>query len=186
MKSLYIDEEIKYIGSQLVPHWIYRNFNIMGDAIVSFRGECEVKLAEMVDIEDVVNDEPIYSEDMLHFIAEFFNIDLVQAVFRQRLLITTIKEVLERDYGVKSLRSGDDLFVGGAKLSVSIATKSITSTLIHVGLNISSKGTPVKTAGMASDLSISDIKNFSQNVMNSFSNEINDIILATTKVRGVM
>ena len=28
MKSLYIDNEIKYIGSQLSPHWIYKNFNI--------------------------------------------------------------------------------------------------------------------------------------------------------------
>ena len=62
MKTLFIEKEIKYIGSQLSPHWIYRNFNILGDAIVSFIGEVDVKLDEMVDIEDVINNEPIYSK----------------------------------------------------------------------------------------------------------------------------
>ena len=74
MKKLFIDKEIKYIGSQLVPHWIYKNFKLQGDAIVAFVGECEVKLSEMVDIEDVINNEPIYSKSMLSFISEQFNI----------------------------------------------------------------------------------------------------------------
>ena len=38
MKTLFIDNEIKYIGSQLSPHWIYKNFNIQGDSIVAFTG----------------------------------------------------------------------------------------------------------------------------------------------------
>jgi len=50
MKTLLINENIKYEGWQLAPHWIYKNFKIMGDAIVAFKGECEVKLTEMVDI----------------------------------------------------------------------------------------------------------------------------------------
>ena len=58
MKTKFIEEDIKYIGSQLHPHWIYRNFKLQGDAIVAFMGECEVKLTEMVDIEDVINNEP--------------------------------------------------------------------------------------------------------------------------------
>lgn len=60
-----LDKEIKYEGYQLAPHWIYKNFKIQGDAIVAFCGECEVKLTEMVDIEDVINNEPIYSKNML-------------------------------------------------------------------------------------------------------------------------
>ncbi len=95
MKNLYIDYPIKYSGAELAPHWIYRNFKIQGDSIVAFCGECEVKLTEMVDIEDVINDEPIYSKNMLNFISEQFNIGLVEGVCRQRLLICTIKEVLE-------------------------------------------------------------------------------------------
>ena len=75
--------------------------------------------------------------------------------------------------------------VDGRKLSVSIATKSITSVLIHTGLNILSEGAPVKASGLLSELNISDIKDFAIEVMKRYSEELDDIILAATKVRGV-
>lgn len=184
MKTKYIDKEIKYIGSQLAPHWIYKNFNIQGDAIVAFCGECEVKLTEMVDIEDVINNEPIYSKYMLSFITEQFNVNLVEGVFRQRLLICIIKEELEKR-GIFVSRNGDDLIINGGKLSVSIATKSHNSILIHTGLNILSEGAPIKACGLESELGIIDIKKFGNTIMSRYSDEIEDIILASTKVRGV-
>ena len=184
MKTLFIENEIKYIGSQLAPHWIYKNFKIQGDAIVAFVGECEVKLTEMVDIEDVINNEPIYSKYMLSFITEQFNVELVEGVFRQRLLVTCIKEALERR-GFFVRRNGDDLFVNDKKLSVSIATKSMTSVLIHTGLNILSDGAPIPVSGLGSDLGMEDIKEFAQEIMQKYSDEIEDIILASTKERGV-
>ena len=159
MRSKFIDEEIKYIGSQLAPHWIYKNFKIQGDAIVAFIGECEVKLTEMVDIEDVINNEPIYSKYMLSFISEQYGIGLTEGVFRQRLLMCIIKELLE-EKGIFVTRKGDDLIIDGGKLSVSIATKSTTSILIHTGLNILSEGAPVKASGLTSELGITDIKAF--------------------------
>ncbi len=184
MKTLYIDKDIKYIGSQLAPHWIYRNFKIQGDAIVAFCGECEVKLTEMVDIEDVINNEPIYSKYMLSFISEQFGINLTEGVLRQRLLVTCIKEALERR-GIQVLRNGDDLFINGKKLSVSIATKSVTSVLIHTGLNILSEGAPIPVSALKTDLGIENIKEFAIEVMEKYSEELQDIILAMTKVRGV-
>jgi hypothetical protein len=184
MKIKFADNEIKYIGSQLSPHWVYKNFNIQGDAIVAFIGECDVKLAEMVDIEDVINNEPIYSKLMLSFISEQFGIGLTEGVFRQRLLICIIKELLE-ERGIFVKRDGDDLIINGGKLSVSIATKSITSVLIHTGLNILSEGAPVKACGLKSELGMNDIKEFALEVMKRYSEEIDDIILAGTKVRGV-
>lgn len=184
MKTRFLDENIKYEGWQLCPHWIYKNFKIQGDATVAFIGECEVKLTEMVDIEDVINNEPIYSKLMLSFISEQFNVGLVEGVFRQRLLICTIKEALEKR-GFKITRNGDDLFFEGKKLTVSIATKSATSVLIHTGINIISEGAPVKASGLSSELGISDIKELAQEIMTNYSEEIDDIILASTKVRGV-
>ena len=184
MKTFFIDEDIKYIGSQLAPHWIYKNFKIQGDAIVAFCGECEVKLTEMVDIEDVINNEPIYSKYMLSFISEQFNIGLVEGVLRQRLLMTTIKEALEkRNHIVR--RNGDDLFVNDKKLSVSIATKSINSVLIHTGVNILSDGAPIPVSGLKSDLNMENVKEFALEVMKNYTEEIDDIVLASTKVRGV-
>lgn len=184
MHTKLIEKEIKYIGSQLAPHWIYKNFKLQGDAIVAFIGECEVALTEMVDIEDVINNEPIYSKSMLSFITEQFNVNLVEGVFRQRLLICIIKELLEAR-GIFVVRNGDDLMIDGRKLSVSIATKSTTSILIHTGLNILSEGAPVKALGLTSELGISDIKEFAVEVMKRYAEELEDINLASTKVRGV-
>ena len=184
MKTKLLNETIKYEGWQLSPHWIYKNFKLQGDSIVAFSGECEVKLTEMVDIEDVINNEPIYSKSMLSFISEQFNVGLVEGVFRQRLLICTIKEALERR-GITPLRSGDDLYVNGKKLTVSIATKSMTSILIHTGVNIDSTDALVKACGLTNDLGITDIKEFAEEVMKNYSEEIDDIIMASTKVRGV-
>ena len=184
MKTKYLEQEIKYEGFQLAPHWIYKNFKIQGDAAVAFCGECEVKLTEMVDIEDVINNEPIYSKNMLSFISEQFNIGLTEGVLRQRLMICTIKEALERR-GIKLTRSGDDLYWNNKKLSVSIATKSVNSVLIHTGINIDSEGAPVNACGLTNDLGITDIKNLAMEIMDRYSEELEDIVLASTKVRGV-
>ncbi len=186
METLFIDKEIKYTGVQLSPHWIYKNFKIMGNAIVAFIGECEVDLTHMVDIEDVINNEPIYSKKMLNIIEENFNASLVETVYKQRLLVTITKELIEKNYPqVKIRRSGDDLFVNDKKLSVSIATKSITSSLIHFGLNITAEGAPVDAADLVNDVGVTDIKKFATELLSLYKEEIIDINLAATKVRGV-
>lgn len=187
MHTLFIDKEIKYIGEQLAPHWIYKNFNIMGNAIVAFIGECEVNLSHLVDIEDVVNNEPIYSKLMLSFIEENFNASLVEMVYKQRLLVTITKELIEKKYpNINVRRNGDDLFIADKKLSVSIATKSITSSLIHFGLNIDAEGAPINAADLKTDVGVENIKEFALDIMKAYSDEVNDINLATCKVRGVV
>lgn len=187
MKTLFIKDEIKYTGVQLAPHWIYKNFNIMGNAIVAFIGECEVKLDHMVDIEDVINNEPIYSKKMLSFIEENFNSSLEEMVYKQRLLVTITKELIEKKSpSVKITRSGDDLYIGEKKLSVSIATKSITSTLIHFGLNIDAENAPINAADLIKDAQINNIEEFAKELLTAYKEETNDISLAACKVRGVI
>ncbi len=191
MQSLFIENEIKYIGSQLSPHWIYKNFHILGDAIVSFVGEMDVKITEMVDIEDVITNSPIYSKKMVSFIIEHFGISLSECVLRQRFLICIIieelRKLLKDKYQIT--RNGDDIFVNingqDKKLSVSIATKSITSGLIHIGLNIDASGAPVPACGLSTDLGITEIEVFAKNIMKRYIEENDEILDATCKVRGV-
>lgn len=191
MQSLFIEKEIKYIGSQLSPHWIYKNFHILGDAIVSFIGEMDVKITEMVDIEDVITDSPIYSKKMVSFIIEQFGMSLSECVVRQRFLICIIIEELKKILGdrYKIRRSGDDIFVNidgkDKKLSVSIATKSTTSALIHTGLNIDPEGAPIDACGLSTDLGITNVEEFAKNVMRRYIEEDTEILEATCKVRGV-
>jgi hypothetical protein len=185
MRTKFIKENIKYTGEELSPHWIYKNFHLQGDAIVAFCGECEVNLAEMVDIEDVINNEPIYSKLMLNFIIEHFNIGLIEGVVRQRLFICIIKELLEEELkkSYNIIRKGDDLYINEKKLSVSIATKSITSVLMHIGININPDGAPIEAIGL-NLLKNFNIETFAEKIMLKYSNEINDIILASSKVTG--
>lgn len=184
MKSVFIDREITYTGHQLAPHWIYKNFNVKGSAVASFIGPVKVDLSEMVDVEDVINDEPISSDKMLNFIIEDFEVNLYNMVCIQRLFICIIKEVLE-EYGASVKRDGDDLFYDGRKLSVSIATKSVTSSLIHTALNIVKTGAPVEVSSL-DEMGIPDIKAFAIKVMDKFTKEIEDMNFAKSKVRGVM
>ncbi|HWJ02983.1 MAG TPA: DUF366 family protein [Verrucomicrobiae bacterium] len=173
-----------YDGTQLSSLFSYRNFKVQGDSIAVFRGPCNVALTEMVDLEDVLARDHIFSHDMLHFIVEHFDMDLEKTVVRQRLLVAIIKEELEK-HGVKDIhRDGDDLFRQANKLSVSIATLSPVSTLIHTGLNISSIDTPVPTVSLA-ELGITDFLQFGREVAAAYCAEISGIRAARCKVRGV-
>lgn len=184
LNTLFIDKEIKYTGSELKPHWIYRNFNLLGDSIVAFIGEVDVKLDEMVDIEDVINNEPIYSKKMLNFIIEEFDVSIEQMVYAQRLFVSIIKENIEK-INRNVIRNGDDLFFDNRKLSVSIATKSLTSCLIHTALNIVKDGAPINVSDL-SEIGIDDVKSFAKNIMDDFKKETKSIKNAVCKVRGVV
>jgi len=189
LKTHYLTgQQLDYNGRQLAPHWIYRRFDILGDALVAFVGGCQVELGEMVDLEDVKNQAPIYSPLMLHCIAEFFQTDLELAIYRQRLLVITAKELLEELTGQPLRRNGDDLYAPRSdgtpgKLSVSIATASPTSTLIHTGFNIQTGGTPVPTAGL-DGLGV-DVDSFATGLLHRYAAELSDIWLARCKVRAV-
>ena len=182
------DRDISYDGRQLAPHWIYRQFDLLGDAVVAFVGPCRVDLSEMVDLADVKAQAPIYSPRMLHCIAEFFGGDLHLTVYRQRLLIVTAKELLEVETGRRVTRRGDDLYLDRAdgtpgKLSVSIATTSATSTLIHTGFNIATAGTPVATVGL-DELGVA-APAFAAGLLARYAAEVADIWDARCKVRAV-
>ena len=103
------------------------------------------------------------------------------------IIIEELRKILGNEYQIR--RNGDDIFIKingiDKKLSVSIATKSTTSGLIHTGLNIDPKGAPIEACGLTTDLGITDIETFAQNVMTRYIEENNEILEATCKVRGV-
>lgn len=186
MKLHILDKNLGYNGTQLSSLYAFRNLGIQGDSIICFRGICNVELTELVDLADVRDNAPIYSEDMLHFIIEHFDNDLEKTVIRQRLLIAIIKEIIEKKTGSILIRSGDDLYLNNLKLSVSIATASPVSTMIHTGLNISSHNTPVPTISLI-DLGIEndEMLSLGATISQAYSEEMNSIRLARCKVRGV-
>ncbi len=146
-----------YDGSPLSSQWAYRRFGILGDSLLAFRGPCHVEVADLADLEDFRSGAYIESRDMLHFIAEHFDANLGEGILRQYLLVNLLMdEINARQKKVRIRRNGNDLWAGQRKLSVSIAAPTTVSVKIHVGVNISSKGTPVPTLGL-SDLKIAPL-----------------------------
>lgn len=185
MISAFLPDKIKYTGRQLSPLWAYKNFGLLGDSIVSFIGPCRIPFNLMIDLEDMRGHHKIYSSLMLHFIIEHFDCELEKAVLRQRLLTAIVKDELESRIKYRLRRIGDDLYdakIGaqGAKISISVATASPVSTMIHFAVNIETKHTPVKTAGL-NDYKIPP-KQFGLKVMESYADEMQNVKHARCKV----
>lgn len=177
-----LSEALSYSGPELRSHWIYDRTSVPGDAAVAFCGPCEVKLEHLVDLADVQANAPIYSEKMLHLLIEHFQADLRSMVLRQRLLTAQVC-TLFHELGHAVRREGDDLYDGENKLSVSIATVSPVSGLIHFGLNVSSHNTPVPTRGLE-DYGI-DWREFAEKILHQYKAEELSVGNALVKVRWV-
>ncbi len=178
-----IDTQIDYDGTQLRPHWIYETQGLMGDALVAFQGSCDVDLEHMVDLEDVRQEAPIASRSMLHFIGEFFELSLRETILLQRLLITLLQQRVGAYCNTPLHRTGNDLYESDKKLTVSIATASPVSTLIHAGINIESEGTPVPTKGL-NDYGIEPVS-FAEQILEDFKQEFESVRRDLAKVKPV-
>ncbi len=193
MKGKYLKgKTIEYDGSQLSPLWAYISFDVQGDSIVSFRGPCNIAEEFMVDIEDRRKNLEISSPDMLHFIVEYFGVDIQRIVLVQRLLISTAVDLLRESVYEEAevVREFDNIYVFApeederGKLSVSVATVSPVSGLIHLGLNITSEGTPVKAAGLE-EIGVEDVDKFAVELARRFIEEIKNTKMDASKVRPV-
>ncbi|MCC4769128.1 DUF366 family protein [Methanosarcina sp. DH2] len=137
MKCIILPEKYDYDGSQISSLWAYNSFGVQEDSIIIFRGACDVKIEHMIDLEDRRANESIWSEDMVSFIIEHFDsTDLKLVYARQRLFTALVREHLA-GLGISTSRKGDDLFLEGKKLTVSIASTSAVSQKIHFGINVS-------------------------------------------------
>jgi len=184
MHTIFADHDIPYTGAELRPLWILDTFGAQGDAIAAFIGPCDVTVEHMVDRLDVLQGATITAARMLHFIVEqFAEAGLLAAVLSQRLLVCVAADVL-REAGVSLERRGDDLFVGSRKLSVSIATISAVSSLIHLGLNVDPAGAPVPAVGLA-ELGL-DARRVGEAVLERYAAECASVHAARCKVRAVL
>lgn len=187
----HIEKKFAYDGSQINPSWAFKTFGVKGSSIITWRGAMNITPNNMKDFADVGLE--IKGNEMVHFMSEFFDIqpaNIRMAYMRQRLLVLIFKEELAK-MAVKSTRDGDDIFVDDAKLTVSIASVSISSMKIHFAFNIKDEGTP----DVLETIGIFELKNengelvfnednlltFVNNVVNSFIKELQTIELDISK-----
>ncbi|MBU6152885.1 MAG: DUF366 family protein [Bdellovibrionales bacterium] len=185
MKTQWMESPMPYLGPELKPHFILSKWKIEGSTLVAFRGPCDVKTEHLVDWEDRLQSDFIRAREMVHFLGEFFGITLKEGIWIQRLLVSEwCVELLKR--GIEVSREGDDLFVGGKKLSVSIVTASPVSVLLHLGINIDPEGAPVSAVGLGSLLPGVKVEELAARILSRFQNEYQSVDRASVKVRPVI
>ena len=178
-----LEHDLDYTGAELRSHFVREVGGLEGDAALAFVGRCDVPTDSMVDLEDRSAGAFLFSPRMLHVIIEHFGTPLRETVLRQRLLSRLAAELLEKA-GVRAVSvAGDDVFVEERKASVSIATASLVSSLVHFGINVRTVGAPVAAWGLEeASLEAAD---YARSLLGAYAAEIADVCRAATKVRGV-
>lgn len=187
----YINEKFAYDGSQINPSWAFKKYGIKGSSIIAWRGPVNITPDNLKDFADVGLE--IKSNEMINVICEFFDTqpaNIRMAYMRQRLLVLIFCEELKK-LNVNYSREGDDVYVNGAKLTISIASVSISSMKIHFAFNIQDKGTPdvletigifeVKNTEGKTICNEDNLVDFINTVITNYINELKTIELDISK-----
>jgi hypothetical protein len=177
-----------YGGVQIHDRFAYKFFkkgvSPLGN-IVSFIAPMEVT-ANLIDLEDSLNKDYIYSDLAMNFIMEIPNKDIWGGVLFQRLLNAQVGSLLCGKY-LKTVGyvDGDDIMVGddfnAKKASVSIAAEKNGAVLIHLGININA-GERAPSFAYSTNLSEEVAYEFMADVEGIFNSILADVHVATTKI----
>jgi len=178
-----------YDGSVIHERFAYKFFgkevSPFGN-IVAFRAPMEVT-DNLIDLEDSLNKDYIYSDDAVNLIMEIPNADLFGGVCFQRLLNAQIGSIicstfLEQDGYV----DGDDIMIldeekKPKKASVSIAAYKSGAVLIHTGINIKA-GDRAPDFAYSTNLDDDKVEKLMYTCCAMFQDLVRNIFVATTKV----
>lgn len=162
--------------------------------IIAFRAKMDVQAEGMIDSEDVLQNDFIYSDDAINFCWEIPNVDPYGAVAFQRLFNTQIAGILSMKFLKKPIEvDGDDMMVhsefegsDGAlhkvgKCSVSITYVKDNVAIGHTGINITA-GRKAPPFAYSTKLTNEQADEFMREVISMFYSLSDDIFIATTKV----
>ena len=161
--------------------------------IIAFRAPMNVQAAGMIDSEDVLQNDYIYSDDAINFCWEIPNVDPYGAVAFQRLFNTQIANILYKIIQKPIEVDGDDLMIHDefegsdgsiqkqGKCSVSITYVKEHVAIGHTGINVNA-GRKAPPFAYSTKLTDEQVEEFMKQVIESFYNLSDDIFIATTKV----
>jgi hypothetical protein len=185
-----------YDGVALHHRFAYRYFRdktLPIGNIIAFRAPAHVETDGLIDQEDALNKDFIYSEDMIHFLYEIpLLTEGFGAISYQRMFNTNIANILHKYINAPIQVDGDDLMVtkeftqGGVtqstgKCSVSIVHVKDGAALGHIGINVRA-GKQAPAFAFSTELSDTDCNKFMAEVISSFYQINDDIFIASTKI----
>jgi hypothetical protein len=159
--------------------------------IVSFVAPVEVTI-NLIDLEDSLEQDYIYSESMVNFCWEIPNLDPFGAVCFQRLFNTSIANTLHRIINKPIEMKGDDIMVhaeftqGGivqqkGKASVSITYSKDNVAIGHTGVNVVA-GKKAPAFAYSTNLTSEQTTEFQHTVIDQFYSMVDNIFISTTKI----
>jgi len=159
--------------------------------IVSFVAPVEVTI-NLIDLEDSLENDYIYSDSMVNFCWEIPNLDPFGAVCFQRLFNTTIANILHKIINKPIEMKGDDIMVhseftqGGViqqkgKASVSITYSKDNIAIGHTGVNVVA-GKKAPAFAYSTNLTPEQTVQFQNAVIDQFYAMVDNIFIATTKI----
>lgn len=184
-----------YDGSMLHKRFAYsffRDKTLPIGNIIAFRAKMDVT-TNLIDNEDILSKDYIYSEDAINFCWEIPNLCPFGAVAFQRLFNTQIANILSVKYlKVPVEVDGDDLIVhkehnqGGVtqpkgKASVSITYSANNVALGHTAINITA-GKRAPAFAYSTNLTTEQATAFMNDIIGIFYPMVDDIFLACCKV----
>lgn len=192
-----IVEDIKIYDGNLLHHRFaysfFRSKVLPIGNIIAYRAPMKVETDGMIDQEDVLNNEFIYSDDAINFLWEVPGIDTLGAIAYQRLFNTNLANILSTKYLKKPIEvDGDDLIVHAeheqhgiiqpkGKCSVSITHVKDGAALGHTGINIKA-GRNAPSFAYSTNLDDTQARDFMNDVVQMFYEMNDDMFVATTKI----
>jgi len=177
-----------YGGCQIHDRFAYKFFkkdvNPLGN-IVSFIAPMLVT-DNLIDLEDSLNKDYIYSDMAMNFIMEIPGRDIWGGVLFQRLLNAQVGSLLCSKYlQTEGYVDGDDIMVKWGdehkKASVSIAAEKNGAVLIHLGINIDA-GPKAPPFAFSTNLPENIAYEFMSEVERIFFEVLSSVFVATTKI----
>jgi hypothetical protein len=177
-----------YCGKALHERLAYklykRDVNPLGN-IISFIAPMTV-IENLIDLEDSLNKDYIYSDSAMNFLMEIPGKDLWGGILFQRLLNAQVGSLLcEKYLKTEGYVDGDDIMVKWGdehkKASVSIAAEKNGAVLIHLGININA-GSKAPLFAFSTSLSDDRAIEFMKDVESVFYSILQSVWVATTKV----
>ena len=189
-----ITDQEKYDGAFIHKRFAYKYFRdrtLPIGNIVSFVAPVEVTL-NLIDLEDSLEKDYIYSDSMVNFCWEIPNLDPFGAVCFQRLFNTAIANILHKIINKPIEMKGDDIMVhaehnqGGivqqkGKASVSITYSKENVAIGHTGVNVLA-GKRAPAFAYSTNLTPEQAEQFQKAVINQFYSMVDNIFISTTKI----
>lgn len=190
-----VDDIKTYDGAILHNRFAYsyfRNKTLPIGNIIAFRSPMLVEADGMIDHEDVLKNEFIYSDDAINFLWEIPNLDSFGAIAYQRLFNTQLANILHKYIQAPIEMNGDDIIVHKehdqhgivqpkGKCSVSITHVKGGAALGHTGINIKA-GRRAPAHAYSTNLDDTLVDTFMREVIDMFYGLNDDIFIATTKI----